>query len=107
MQRLGDVVAGKGLFTPAHGPPVEGARCPQCDGILALGGPLWADELHNQDFLNGLLSSLKRLEASPSSPGKMLCFFSHPKRYAFSLFEESSPINVDFGILDACLSVRG
>lgn len=79
------MVEGKGLFTPAHGPPVEGARCPQCDGTLALGGPLWADELHNRDFLNGLLNSLKRLETLPSSPGKMLSFFSHSKHNDFSL----------------------
>uniref|UniRef100_A0A5K3EPH6 tRNA (guanine(26)-N(2))-dimethyltransferase n=1 Tax=Mesocestoides corti TaxID=53468 RepID=A0A5K3EPH6_MESCO len=67
LQRLGAVserdaaaAAGK-TFTPARGPPVEGRACPQCGSAFAIAGPLWADEIHDHDFVRGVLQSLKDL----------------------------------------------
>ncbi|KAM7538194.1 hypothetical protein Aperf_G00000062502 [Anoplocephala perfoliata] len=63
LQRLG-AVDQRNFFLPSRGPPVEGSRCPQCNSSFALAGPLWADELHNGEFIRGLLDSLKQLKKS-------------------------------------------
>ncbi|KAM3178070.1 hypothetical protein ACTXT7_003318 [Hymenolepis weldensis] len=66
LQRLG-AVDNRDLFTPSRGPPIDGSQCPQCGSSLAVAGPLWADELHNHEFIQGLLESMKQLKKT----GKM------------------------------------
>ncbi|VDO05283.1 unnamed protein product [Rodentolepis nana] len=57
-------VSNRNLFAPSQGPPVDSSQCPQCGSSFVVAGPLWADELHNQEFIQGLLESMKQLKMS-------------------------------------------
>lgn len=45
-------------YPPGTGPPVD-RQCDQCGSIFRLGGPMWAESLHQPDFVSGLLAEVK------------------------------------------------
>lgn len=45
-------------YPPALGPPV-GPFCDQCGGKFHLGGPIWKEPIHNVEFVDKLLKSVK------------------------------------------------
>ncbi|XP_032533229.1 tRNA (guanine(26)-N(2))-dimethyltransferase [Chiroxiphia lanceolata] len=65
LQRLGRATPhGSGLkFGAASGPPV-GPTCEFCHHRHQLGGPIWAEPLHDPEFVGGVLGALER------SPGR-------------------------------------
>uniref|UniRef100_A0A8C3NN46 tRNA (guanine(26)-N(2))-dimethyltransferase n=1 Tax=Geospiza parvula TaxID=87175 RepID=A0A8C3NN46_GEOPR len=65
LQRLGRA-AGHGSsfkYSPATGPPV-GPTCKFCQQRHQVGGPVWAEPLHDPSFVEGVLAALER------SPGR-------------------------------------
>ena len=45
-------------YPPALGPPV-GPTCDQCSSKFHLGGPIWKEPIHDAEFVNKLLKSVK------------------------------------------------
>ncbi|XP_029635655.1 tRNA (guanine(26)-N(2))-dimethyltransferase [Octopus sinensis] len=61
LQRLGEKIPTKGnnfKYTPAQGPPV-GQTCLHCGHKHNVGGPIWAESIHNKDFLKQVLSAVE------------------------------------------------
>ena len=48
-------------FVPAS-VPADITRCPHCGGRCTVGGPLWADPIHDQDFLQRVLDSAEQAQ---------------------------------------------
>ncbi|NXO93239.1 TRM1 dimethyltransferase, partial [Certhia brachydactyla] len=65
LQRLGRATShGSGFkYSAATGPPV-GPTCEFCHHRHQVGGPVWAEPLHDPDFVEGVLAALER------SPGR-------------------------------------
>ncbi|NWY99047.1 TRM1 dimethyltransferase, partial [Loxia curvirostra] len=65
LQRLGRATSHGSSFkySPATGPPV-GATCEFCQQRHQVGGPVWAEPLHDPTFVEGVLAALER------SPGR-------------------------------------
>ncbi|XP_071275071.1 tRNA (guanine(26)-N(2))-dimethyltransferase isoform X2 [Agelaius tricolor] len=65
LQRLGRASSHGSSFkySPATGPPV-GPTCEFCQQRHQVGGPVWAEPLHDPSFVEGLLAALER------SPGR-------------------------------------
>ncbi|KAM8972509.1 tRNA (guanine(26)-N(2))-dimethyltransferase [Pelodytes ibericus] len=61
LQRMGRAVShGKNMkFSPGTGPPV-GMSCEFCHQRHQVGGPLWAESLHDVEFVQRILSALER-----------------------------------------------
>ncbi|KAE8620088.1 hypothetical protein XENTR_v10010094 [Xenopus tropicalis] len=61
LQRLGKATThGNNMkYSPATGPPVT-ASCEFCHQRHQLGGPIWAESLHDKDFVERILSALER-----------------------------------------------
>lgn len=59
LQRVGEANAkGGGVkFTPAHGPAVPQA-CPETGARYLMGGPLWAEPIHDQAFVASLITQV-------------------------------------------------
>ena len=60
IQRMGRVQQGKGgqtKHTAAPGPPCP-MQCPECNSPFRVGGPMWADALHEPAFIDEALASL-------------------------------------------------
>ncbi|TRZ04570.1 hypothetical protein HGM15179_019796 [Zosterops borbonicus] len=84
LQRLGRVTShGNGFkYSPATGPPV-GVTCEFCGQRHQVGGPIWAEPLHDPEFVEGLLGSLER------SPGR---FHTEPRMLGMlSVIAEVTP----------------
>ena len=45
-------------FTPGVGPAVP-QQCPETGANFLMGGPFWADPIHNMDWVQGILQSVK------------------------------------------------
>ncbi|KAL3866784.1 hypothetical protein ACJMK2_044054 [Sinanodonta woodiana] len=61
LQRLGQTIPTKGgnfKYSPATGPPV-GERCNHCGFKHQLGGPIWAEAIHNVDFVNKVINNVR------------------------------------------------
>ncbi|XP_002736321.2 tRNA (guanine(26)-N(2))-dimethyltransferase-like [Saccoglossus kowalevskii] len=67
LQRMGKCIqTEKSLkYCPASGPPV-GSSCEHCGGRFQIGGPMWAEPLHNMEFVTKLLRRVER------NPGRFL-----------------------------------
>ncbi|XP_072458270.1 tRNA (guanine(26)-N(2))-dimethyltransferase isoform X2 [Notamacropus eugenii] len=61
LQRLGKAVnnSGRVKFSAATGPPV-GSECEHCGQRHQLGGPLWAEPIHDLDFVGQVLAAISR-----------------------------------------------
>uniref|UniRef100_A0A8C5PMH1 tRNA (guanine(26)-N(2))-dimethyltransferase n=1 Tax=Leptobrachium leishanense TaxID=445787 RepID=A0A8C5PMH1_9ANUR len=61
LQRLGRAIShGNNMkFSPGTGPPV-GMTCEFCQQKHHVGGPLWAESLHDTEFVQRILSALER-----------------------------------------------
>ncbi|XP_007489184.1 tRNA (guanine(26)-N(2))-dimethyltransferase isoform X2 [Monodelphis domestica] len=61
LQRLGKAVnsGGRDKFSAATGPPV-GSECEHCGQRHQLGGPLWAEPIHDLDFVGQVLAAVSR-----------------------------------------------
>ncbi|XP_020850808.1 tRNA (guanine(26)-N(2))-dimethyltransferase isoform X1 [Phascolarctos cinereus] len=61
LQRLGKAVnnGGRVKFSAATGPPV-GSECEHCGQRHQLGGPLWAEPIHDLDFVGQVLAAISR-----------------------------------------------
>ncbi|XP_043825653.1 tRNA (guanine(26)-N(2))-dimethyltransferase-like isoform X1 [Dromiciops gliroides] len=61
LQRLGKAVnsGGRVKFSAATGPPV-GSECEHCGQRHQLGGPLWAEPIHDPDFVGQVLAAISR-----------------------------------------------
>lgn len=73
LQRMGKVTQREKKppqFTPAIGPPV-GTRCDNCGGKFKLGGPIWADPIHNQEFVDQLLTHIQDNQDSFNTSDRM------------------------------------
>jgi len=59
LQRVGEIdTRGGGVkFTPAHGPAVP-QQCPETGARYLMGGPLWAEAIHDQAFVGGLIEKV-------------------------------------------------
>lgn len=38
---------------PGHGPPMEGGACPDSGSGLIMGGAIWSQPIHDQEFVKG------------------------------------------------------
>lgn len=45
-------------FTPGHGPAVP-QQCPETGARYLMGGPLWAEPIHNQEFVGKLIAKVR------------------------------------------------
>ena len=45
-------------YPPGTGPPV-GESCPECGRKFHLGGPIWSEAIHNQEFVQKVLDKVK------------------------------------------------
>jgi len=45
-------------YMPGVGPAVP-QQCPETGANFLMGGPFWADPIHNMDWVNGILESVK------------------------------------------------
>ncbi|NP_001121226.1 tRNA methyltransferase 1 L homeolog [Xenopus laevis] len=61
LQRMGKATShGNNMkYSPATGPPVT-LNCEFCQQRQQLGGPIWAESLHDKDFVERILSALDR-----------------------------------------------
>ena len=62
LQRIGTATATSGgnfKFGPALGPPV-GERCNHCGHSHHLGGPIWADAIHDRDFIQQVIDLVEK-----------------------------------------------
>ncbi|XP_077980664.1 tRNA (guanine(26)-N(2))-dimethyltransferase-like [Glandiceps talaboti] len=59
LQRIGTCIeSGKSIkYKPATGPPM-GQSCEHCNSRFQIGGPMWAEPLHNSDFVTRLLKTV-------------------------------------------------
>lgn len=65
LQRLGRVeVQGKSTKYKAPIGPAVGPKCDECGGSFHLGGPMWAEPIHDRAFVNSVLDGVR------ASPGK-------------------------------------
>lgn len=46
-------------YPPGTGPPV-GETCPECGRKFHLGGPIWSEPIHNQEFVQKVLEKVKQ-----------------------------------------------
>ena len=46
-------------YPPGTGPPV-GETCPECGRRFHLGGPIWSEPIHNEDFVQKVLDKVKK-----------------------------------------------
>lgn len=61
LQRLGESIPTKGgnfKYSPAKGPPV-GERCDHCGFKHQFGGPIWAEAIHNVDFVSKVINNVR------------------------------------------------
>ena len=65
-----DVGAGQVKHSAAHGPPCP-QRCPDCHSAFRLGGPMWADALHDPAFIDEALASLAADPTRLSTHGRL------------------------------------
>lgn len=78
LQPLGEKVPTKGnnfKYVPATGPPV-GQVCDHCGSRLNVGGPIWADSLHDKDFLHKVISSLESEDLKLNTKDRLLGMLS-------------------------------
>ncbi|KAM4749549.1 tRNA (guanine(26)-N(2))-dimethyltransferase [Rhinophrynus dorsalis] len=61
LQRMGRATSqGKNMkYSPGTGPPV-GMSCEFCNQRHQMGGPIWAESLHDKEFVQRILSALER-----------------------------------------------
>lgn len=63
LQKLGLTIPTKGgnfKYTPATGPPVS-EKCSHCGFQQQLGGPMWAEQMHDVDFIKTVISSVEKM----------------------------------------------
>ncbi|XP_048377734.1 tRNA (guanine(26)-N(2))-dimethyltransferase isoform X2 [Stegostoma tigrinum] len=60
IQRMGKMIShgNNYKYTASSGPPV-GAECEHCYQRHLLGGPIWAEQIHDQDFVERVLKSVE------------------------------------------------
>ncbi|XP_048473886.1 tRNA (guanine(26)-N(2))-dimethyltransferase [Rhincodon typus] len=61
VQRMGKMIShgNNYKYTASSGPPV-GAACEHCCQRHLLGGPIWAEQIHDQDFVERVLKSVEQ-----------------------------------------------
>jgi tRNA (guanine26-N2/guanine27-N2)-dimethyltransferase len=47
-------------FMPMHGPAVPEMTCPETGSGYLMGGPIWAERIHDTDFVKGLIADLDK-----------------------------------------------
>ena len=47
-------------YTPGHGPAVPSVKCPDTGSRMLMGGPYWADAIHDREFVSRVLDELSR-----------------------------------------------
>jgi tRNA (guanine26-N2/guanine27-N2)-dimethyltransferase len=52
--------AGGVKYTPGHGPAVPSVKCPDTGSRMLMGGPYWADAIHDREFVSRVLEELSR-----------------------------------------------
>ena len=52
---------------PGVGPAVP-QQCPETGANFLMGGPFWADPIHNMDWVNGILESVKVCDLASAVP---------------------------------------
>ncbi|GBF93065.1 tRNA (guanine(26)-N(2))-dimethyltransferase-like [Raphidocelis subcapitata] len=59
LQRVGeaDTRGGQTKFTPGHGPAVP-QQCPETGARYLMGGPLWAEPIHDHGFVSSLIDKM-------------------------------------------------
>eukprot|EP00887_Chlorella_sp_A99_P005640 scaffold1.g5640.t1 len=50
-------------YTPGHGPAVPQA-CPETGGAFVMGGPFWAEPIHDQEWVVGILKLIRSQKSS-------------------------------------------
>lgn len=45
---------------PNHGPAVPEMRCPETGSGYIMGGPIWAEPIHDHEFVKGLMADIER-----------------------------------------------
>ena len=58
-------------YPPGTGPPV-GETCPQCGRRFHLGGPIWSEPIHNQEFAQKVLNKVKKNPAEYKTSERMI-----------------------------------
>ncbi|KAJ7111597.1 tRNA methyltransferase [Mycena crocata] len=57
-------------FKLQTGPPVMD-KCPECDGVLHVAGPMWSAPIHNPDFVGKVLEHLENNESLYGTAARM------------------------------------
>lgn len=90
--------SGKSIRTSAPKGPVVGQACTECGGAFSLGGPYYANEIHNRGFLTSTLASLE--EDAEASAAKFATLPRILGRLSVSLEElEGAPLYYDLSAL--------
>ncbi|CAH1796281.1 unnamed protein product [Owenia fusiformis] len=58
-------------YTPAQGPPT-GPTCEHCGSRHNLGGPIWSEPIHDQQFVDELIENLTKAEEKPNTHERIL-----------------------------------
>ena len=56
-------------YAPGIGPPGS-EKCPETGAHLVVGGPIWAEKIHNPDWIKGILTFMKEREQDFAAFGK-------------------------------------
>ena len=78
LQPLGEKTPTKGnnfKYTPAVGPPVS-STCNHCGSRHNVGGPIWADRLHDKDFLQKVIASVEKEDFKLNTKDRILGMLS-------------------------------
>lgn len=78
LQPLGEKTVTKGSnfkYTPAVGPPV-GSTCNHCGSRHNVGGPIWADALHDKEFLQNVIASVEKQDFKLNTKDRILGMLS-------------------------------
>ena len=99
-QRIGrKVVKGTSTkFQPGHGPPVP-QTCPETGAVFSMGGPFWAESLHDVSWAQGILSLVR-------SRRERFAAFDKIQGLLTSCAEELPDVPLYLNLHDMCKTLR-
>lgn len=56
-------------YSPSRGPVID--KCPETESSFYFGGPIWAEPIHKQEWVNGILADVEKEKSSYASYKKL------------------------------------
>lgn len=85
-------------YMPGVGPAVP-QQCPETGANFLMGGPFWADPIHNMDWVNGILESVKANKEQYPACNKVISHLT-------AVSEELVDVPLYFSLHDVCKTVK-